>query len=419
MERQSPASLKPSSSLKELSTDFEGDLLYAYDDADTSRPRKRIKPGDEVRGVLTIGKGHTRHVYPGQTCTQEESDRWHEEDLQGAATLAQHVIRVPVYQHEFDAFVSILNNVGPGRLPGSNGPKDLGRAGIVTLKNGQPSTLLRELNAGNYDVAATWFTAWKATAGAEYGLYRRRLAEMLLFMGLPWKRALNACRSLAFPLSEAIRLGREEAEDIAVLNPPPKPGATVTIIDDILPATIPTPAPIIDLPAFETEPEAETVVVASAAAESVESVSSAPLPTQPEAAKPAPAPVPDSPPAIQATTVTVQPIAGPPVTLAPNIAPSIVNTPLGPVSSDGKDWYRSQTVMGGILQAGARIVGRVKVGTAVPGALAALAVNDPVVQALAVTIIMIAVVYCVEHWGEWTAHRGRKKADHNQPLRRA
>jgi lysozyme len=379
----------------------EGKRLFAYQDG---------------AGIYTIGVGHAAtnprpvrgilkgEFYEGRPCagltiTPSEADRLFSEDLAEVEAGVSALITVACPQGVFDAICDMGFQFGVHRLEDS---------GVIKAVNFNPrSTRVMDQ-----------IMRWVRVGGKpNKGLYMRRCRNVCRCWGLDAPKILANPKAFPWAVDASGEIAAGTMPVDMVLAMARDPDLPAPAMPD--PVTLPTPAPEIDLPTFEAEPEAETVVVASAAAESVESVSSAPLPTQPEAAKPAPAPVPDSPPAIQATTVTVQPIAGPPVTLAPNIAPSIVNTPLGPVSSDGKDWYRSQTVMGGILQAGARIVGRVKVGTAVPGALAALAVNDPVVQALAVTIIMIAVVYCVEHWGEWTAHRGRKKADHNQPLRRA
>lgn len=39
----------------DLIKSFEKCVLYAYDDADTSNPKRFIQAGDPVRGTLTIG----------------------------------------------------------------------------------------------------------------------------------------------------------------------------------------------------------------------------------------------------------------------------------------------------------------------------------------------------------------------------
>ena len=59
----------------------EGERLFAYDD----HTGKRINPGDIVRGVLTIGVGHTGpDVYPGMTITKDESRALFDKDTDWA-----------------------------------------------------------------------------------------------------------------------------------------------------------------------------------------------------------------------------------------------------------------------------------------------------------------------------------------------
>jgi len=70
-----------------------------------------------------------------------------------------------VKHHQFDALVSFAYNVGIGNL--------------------KSSTLLRKLNAGDYDGAALEFHRWKRSNGRVLpGLVRRRAAEALLFQGI-------------------------------------------------------------------------------------------------------------------------------------------------------------------------------------------------------------------------------------------
>ena len=52
-------------------TEWEGEVLYAYDDANG----RKIGPGGAVAGTLTIGVGHTGpDVRPGQTITKAQAD---------------------------------------------------------------------------------------------------------------------------------------------------------------------------------------------------------------------------------------------------------------------------------------------------------------------------------------------------------
>lgn len=151
---------------------FETCELIAYPDPKTG--------GDP----WTIGWGHTNGVRPGDTCTQQEADAWLLEDIAESEQIANDRGEVDDLEpHELDAFVSILFNVGPGS---SN------RDGIIRLKDGRPSTLLRKLRAGDKDGAAEEFLKWVSPGtSVERGLKRRRVAERTLFLGGDWRKALQ------------------------------------------------------------------------------------------------------------------------------------------------------------------------------------------------------------------------------------
>lgn len=63
------------------------------------------------------------------------------------------------------------------------------------------STLLKKLNAGDYSGAANEFTKWCRNDGKKMlGLYRRRMAEKLLFGGESAEFAINqAAKITAIP----------------------------------------------------------------------------------------------------------------------------------------------------------------------------------------------------------------------------
>lgn len=133
----------------------------------------------------TIGWGHTGLTGPGEVWTQEEADRQFTEDL---GSFEQMLIArtIQVFgQGQFDALVSFLYNVGPGRI----GVKD----GLFALKaTGQPSTLLTKFRVGNIIGAADEFLKWvNPGSSVERGLRRRRVAERALFLGEDWREALD------------------------------------------------------------------------------------------------------------------------------------------------------------------------------------------------------------------------------------
>ena len=130
-----------------LIKEFEGCKLVAYLDS---------------VGVPTIGYGHTKGVRIGLHCTQEEADAWLLEDLKDAEACVNGAVTVPLTQGEFDACCSFVFNLGCGRFRGS--------------------TLLRKLNASDYDGASLEFRKWdKADGHPLEGLTRRRTAEAALF----------------------------------------------------------------------------------------------------------------------------------------------------------------------------------------------------------------------------------------------
>lgn len=144
----------------DLIKSFEGLRLTAYQDSG---------------GIWTIGYGHTGGVKRGQRITKDEAESFLREDLDEAEATVEDVVTVDLSDNQFAALVSFAYNVGPGK----KGEKD----GFVTLKSGRPPTLLRKLNAGDYDGAADEFLKWNHQGGRVLtGLTRRRKAERSLFL---------------------------------------------------------------------------------------------------------------------------------------------------------------------------------------------------------------------------------------------
>lgn len=132
-------------------------------------------------GIPTIGWGHTGpEVRIGmRPITMQTAAAYLESDLITPELAVRNYVKVPLTQGQFDALVSLIFNVGPGRATKPGSP---GRDGIITLANGQPSTLLRKLNAGDYAGAGAQFSAWNKSGGVVLGgLVRRRAAEFALF----------------------------------------------------------------------------------------------------------------------------------------------------------------------------------------------------------------------------------------------
>src|SRR4051812_10306232 len=136
--------------------------------------RRRVS-GADARGVWVHGQAH-----PG-VLTQDEARRLLAEDLKPREERVAAMIDVTVSQHQFDALVSFAFNVGEGALAGS--------------------TLLRKLNAGDYQGAADGLLAWDK-AGAPprplAGLTRRRQAERALFLRSSVKGSPAAAEGVQF-----------------------------------------------------------------------------------------------------------------------------------------------------------------------------------------------------------------------------
>ena len=135
-----------------ITEQFEGCRLVAYQ--------------DQV-GVWTIGYGHTGSgVVSGLTITQDQAIDLLASDVAASAAYVNAAVTVELQQNEFDALVDFVFNLGRGAFAGS--------------------TLLKNLNAGQFDAAAAQFDLWDHAGGQVVaGLLRRRQAEQAMFQGQP------------------------------------------------------------------------------------------------------------------------------------------------------------------------------------------------------------------------------------------
>lgn len=135
----------------------------------------RLSSYRDSGGIWTIGYGHTGEVRAGQTISELTALTLLQADVMECEALLYRIVEVPLNQGQFDALVSFLFNVGPGKV----GVK----SGLRYLKSGSPSTLLRLLNAGLYQEAAEQFPLWAYAGGQRLpGLLRRRREEQSLFL---------------------------------------------------------------------------------------------------------------------------------------------------------------------------------------------------------------------------------------------
>jgi GH24 family phage-related lysozyme (muramidase) len=136
----------------ELIKRFEGKRLTAYRDA---------------VGVWTIGYGHTAmagapDVKAGMLITEAEAATILSRDVNMFAVQVQRMITQPIGDSQFSALVSFAYNVGLGNFAGSS--------------------VLKAVNAGQFDAVGRRLALWNKAGGRVLaGLTRRRAAEALLF----------------------------------------------------------------------------------------------------------------------------------------------------------------------------------------------------------------------------------------------
>lgn len=120
----------------------------------------------------TCGWGHTGlDVVEGTTCTAQKASAWLICDTSIAMSAVLHDVKVPLTQHQLDALVSLVYNLGQVALEH--------RSGEVWVA----STLLTRLNGKQYGQAAQEFLEWDRVSGvANAGVLRRRQLEKALFL---------------------------------------------------------------------------------------------------------------------------------------------------------------------------------------------------------------------------------------------
>jgi lysozyme len=120
-------------------------------------------------GVWTIGYGHTKNVSPNQTITQEQAEQLLHADMEECVSYIDELVQVPLTDNQFSALVSFVFNVGKGNL--------------------MSSTLLKKLNAGEYDAVPNELARWNKATDPNTGVLKvlpglvtRRAAEAKLWL---------------------------------------------------------------------------------------------------------------------------------------------------------------------------------------------------------------------------------------------
>lgn len=115
-------------------------------------------------GVPTIGYGETKGVTFGQKTTPERALQQLLVSADEHAKGMTECITVPIYQHEFDAYLGLTYNIGTGAFCRSN--------------------LVKKLNAGDYAGACNEILKWNKAGGKVLpGLTKRRQAEYFTCIG--------------------------------------------------------------------------------------------------------------------------------------------------------------------------------------------------------------------------------------------
>jgi lysozyme len=133
---------------------------------------ERLTAYRDTVGIWTIGIGHTGRTTPppvssGMKITVEQSRQYFRNDIKPVEALINRVVLVPITQSMYDALVSFTFNVGGGAF--------------------SSSTLLKKLNAKDYNGAANEFLRWVK----QPELRGRRERERALFLedGMPGAEA--------------------------------------------------------------------------------------------------------------------------------------------------------------------------------------------------------------------------------------
>lgn len=153
--------MQPSSAAFSLAKVSEGLRLVSYQNA-----------GDRP----TNGWGHTDGVVLGTVITEEQAEAFLAADMAEAAKAVNALVKVALTQGQFDALCDFVFQFG--------------------LPKFQSSTLLRLLNAGQYEQAAGQFKYWILVNGhPNAGLIKRRAAEAAMFLANPFAGVTGAAET--------------------------------------------------------------------------------------------------------------------------------------------------------------------------------------------------------------------------------
>jgi len=127
-----------------------------------------LKSYQDSVGVWTIGYGHTKGVEEGQEISQDEAEEMLASELDEYEGYINDMVECDLEQHQFDALVAWVYNLGPTNL--------------------RSSTMLKRLNSNDLDDVPNQIKRWDKAGGKVLaGLVRRREAEALMFQNEDWR----------------------------------------------------------------------------------------------------------------------------------------------------------------------------------------------------------------------------------------
>lgn len=118
----------------------------------------------DIVGIPTIGFGTTEGVKPGQKIDPVQALQRKLADIQKFEGAVKQCVKVPLHQHEYDAYLQLSYNIGAGAFCSS--------------------TLVKKLNAEDYKGACQEILRWNKAGGKVVrGLSERREKEYRLCIG--------------------------------------------------------------------------------------------------------------------------------------------------------------------------------------------------------------------------------------------
>lgn len=125
-----------------------------------------LKMYRDSAGLPTIGYGHLilkGEVFPPTGISKRAAGILLQQDMRKAEKVINELVKAPLTQNQYDAVVSLVFNIGVGAFA--------------------KSTMLRKLNVGDVEGAASEFPRWNKAGGRmSAGLLKRRAIKQNLFL---------------------------------------------------------------------------------------------------------------------------------------------------------------------------------------------------------------------------------------------